>query len=84
MQMDSGKYNLKCNHGVQKGMICECDNGWMSSGVQQSSLLDFKWCDRKMVDKATIQLQPRKLSTAVEIFLSIVSSSSFTSASLKN
>ena len=71
--MDAGKYNLKCNHGVQKGVICECDHGWMSSGVQQSSLLEFKWCDRKMVDKASIQLRPTKLSKPLEIILCIVS-----------
>lgn len=71
--MDSGKYILKCNRGIQKGVICECDEGWMSSGVHESSLLDFHWCDTKMVDKATIQRQPRKLSKPLEISVSIVS-----------
>ena len=71
--MDSGKYKLKCNHGVQKGMICECDKDWMSSGVQKSSLLEFHWCDRKMVDQATLQMAPRKLSKPVEVVICIVS-----------
>lgn len=71
--MDNGKYKLNCNNGIQKGVICECDEGWMSSGVHESSLMDFYWCDRKMVDRASMQMQPKKLSKPVEIVLIIVS-----------
>lgn len=73
--MDSGLYTLKCNNGVQKGVLCECDEGWMSSGVHKSSLLDFHWCDTRMVDKASIQMEPKKLPKIVEIILIIVSCS---------
>ena len=73
MQMDSGEYVLKCNNGVQKGVMCECNKGWMSSGVHESNPLVFNWCDRKMVDKASIQMAPRKLSKSMEIVLILVS-----------
>ena len=73
VQMETGKYVLKCNHGVQKGLLCECDNGWMSSGVRESSLLEFHWCDTKMVNKASLIMEPKKLSKGLEIFLATVS-----------
>ncbi len=69
--MDTGEYTLKCNHGVQKGVICECDHGYMSSGVHELDLLEFHWCDTRMVNRA--QMEPRKLSKPVEVVISLVS-----------
>lgn len=71
--MESGQYNLNCNHGIQNGVMCECEDGWMSSGVHESDLLSFYWCDQRMVDKASIQMEPMKLSIPMEILLVIVS-----------
>lgn len=72
--MEKGEYDLKCNHGSQKGPICECDDGWMSSGIHKDNALNFNWCDKMIVDNAaSLQMEPRRLSKGVEILLIIVS-----------
>ena len=72
-QVKEGKYMLKCNHGVQNGIYCDCDDGWMSSGIHQEDPMTFHWCDAQLVDPSSFSYRPRKLSKVQEVFLSMVS-----------
>ena len=64
---------IQCNHGVQNGIYCECDEGWMSSGIHEDDPLIFHWCDTDMVDRSGIVGEPVKLSKPVEIVVIVVS-----------
>ena len=72
-QAKEGKYTLKCNHGTQKGIYCDCEDGWMSSGIHQDDPMTFHWCDTQVVDPSSFSYRPRKLSKVQEVFLVIVS-----------
>lgn len=73
MQAKEGKYQLECNHGVQNGIYCDCDEGWMSSGIHQDDPMTFHWCDAELIDPSAFSYQPRKLGKVQEIFVVIVS-----------
>ena len=71
--MKSGKLKLRCNHGFQSDQICQCHNGWMSSGVRESSLLEFNWCDIEVSSLGYFSGEPRRLSKEVEMVAIFVS-----------
>ena len=64
---------LKCNRGTQNGIYCDCEDGWMSSGIHQDDPMTFHWCDTQVVDPSSFSYRPRKLSKVQEVFLVIVS-----------
>ena len=72
-QAKEGKYTLKCNRGAQNGIYCDCEDGWMSSGIHQDDPMTFHWCDTQVVDPSSFSYRPRKLSKVQEVFLIIVS-----------
>ena len=72
-QIDGEEKEIQCNHGVQNGIYCECDEGYMSSGIHEDDPLIFHWCDTEMVDRSGIIGEPVKLSKPVEIIVIIVS-----------
>ncbi|XP_064404951.1 uncharacterized protein LOC135350151 [Halichondria panicea] len=69
--IDGEEKEIQCNHGVQNGIYCECDEGYMSSGIHEDDPLIFHWCDTEMVDRSGIVGEPVKLSKPVEIIVII-------------
>ena len=72
-QIENKDEKIDCNHGVQNGIYCDCDEGWMSSGIHEEDPLTFHWCDTETVDRSRITGEPVKLSKPVEITFIIVS-----------
>lgn len=70
-QAENGGEVIECNHGVQNGVYCECDDGWISSGVHQTDPRTFHWCDERTMSVTSDE--PIKPSKPLEVFVVIVS-----------
>lgn len=73
MQVEGGDEVIECNHGIQNGIYCECDDGWMSSGIHEADPHTFHWCDYEITDISGIQYEPVKLPKPLEVFVVLVS-----------
>ena len=63
--------SLDCNHGVQEGPYCECDEGWTSSGLDLHH--NYNWCDVRKMDGVRVDTGPRVLSFWQETAAVVVS-----------
>jgi hypothetical protein len=63
---------LDCNHGIQKGDVCLCDPGWVSSGLDSKQ--HVHWCDVLDDTNHQISTGPIRLSYIQELCAIIVSS----------
>lgn len=55
-------------------MYCDCDRGWISSGIHEKDPTIFHWCDiKEMTDSSLVYGIPVKPTKLVEVIVSIVS-----------
>jgi hypothetical protein len=72
-----GKVNssekINCNNGVMVGGIyCQCDPGWVSSGIDKNNPLIFNWCDVQDSVSEAAALSPPINLTPVQETISII------------
>jgi hypothetical protein len=63
---------LQCNHGQQTGIYCQCDEGWVSSGLDPQYPTVYHWCDKKSALPKLAQFraqQPRHLNKPAEVMV---------------
>ena len=63
---------LDCNHGVQQGDFCACDEGWASSGIDSKD--QEHWCDVRDSSQLPVNTGPKRLTYIQELTAIIVSS----------
>lgn len=64
---------MDCNHGVQMGSSCVCDEGWASSGLDSGDK-KYYWCDVRDSTGMSFDTGPVVLSPLHEMLLVMVSS----------
>lgn len=62
---------LSCNHGKQNEYYCECDDGWISSGIHKDNPIEFHWCDQEEETSLTYSQAPRTIGKIQE-YVSII------------
>ena len=62
---------LDCNHGVQQGDFCVCDEGWASSGIDSKD--QEHWCDVRDSSHIPFNTGPIRLTYIQELTAIIVS-----------
>ena len=62
---------LDCNHGVQQGDFCVCDEGWASSGLDSKD--QEHWCDVRDGSHIPFDTGPIRLTYIQELTAIIVS-----------
>lgn len=67
--------DLQCNNGEQHGVYCQCNDGWVSSGIDPLDPTKYHWCDRHVVVPPPHgwTRPPRVLSKSAEAAITVVS-----------
>lgn len=71
---------IDCNHGQPNGTYCNCDPGWVSSGIDEKDPFSFHWCDIPQKNPSAVSggvLGPVHLTKSQEIIAVVVSNNIF-------